>query len=160
MDPLWRTFKMYPIFNRWVHCGQVLSVPTMYSPCAHWVYGSLSPVSTSLYLAQRQALSKNIISLHVPQCLYMPVSLPCIDSIDPVLLTDHPENIELWLPSTFPPSSLHAQCVDGLPQLECRLWCTQAAVRPPFWALLGSLNFDYAFLTFSDLPSVTVPSLF
>ena len=47
VDPLWRTFKMYPIFNHWVHCGQVLSVPTMYSPCAHWVYVSLSPVSTS-----------------------------------------------------------------------------------------------------------------
>ena len=44
VDPLWRTFKMYPIFNHWVHCGQVLSVPTMYLPCVHWVYGSLSPV--------------------------------------------------------------------------------------------------------------------
>ena len=48
VDPLWRTFKMYPIFNHWVHCGQVLSVPTMYSPCAHWVYGSLSPVGVVL----------------------------------------------------------------------------------------------------------------
>ena len=48
VDPLWRTFKMYPIFNHWVHCGQVLSVPTMYSPCAHWVYGSLSPVWSAL----------------------------------------------------------------------------------------------------------------
>ena len=37
---------MYPNFNCWVHCGQVLSVPTMYSPCAHWVYESLSPVNT------------------------------------------------------------------------------------------------------------------
>ena len=44
VDPLWRTFKMCPIFNHWVHCGQVLSVPIMYSPCAHWVYVSLSPV--------------------------------------------------------------------------------------------------------------------
>ena len=44
VDPLQRTFKMYPIFNHWVHCGQVLSVPTMYSPCAHWIYVSLSPV--------------------------------------------------------------------------------------------------------------------
>ena len=48
VDPLRRTFKMYPIFNHWVHCGQVLSVPTMYSPCAHWVYGSLSPVGVVL----------------------------------------------------------------------------------------------------------------
>ena len=48
VDPLQRTFKMYPIFNHWVHCGQVLSVPTMYSPCAHWVYGSLSPVELPL----------------------------------------------------------------------------------------------------------------
>ena len=46
VDPLWRTFKIYPIFTHWVHCGQVLSVPTMYSPCAHWVYGSLSPVTS------------------------------------------------------------------------------------------------------------------
>ena len=45
VDPLWRTFKMYPIPNHWVHCGQVLSVPTMYSPCAHWIYVFLSPVS-------------------------------------------------------------------------------------------------------------------
>ena len=45
VDLLRRTFKMYPIFNHWVHCDQVLSVPTMYSPCAHWVYGSLSPVN-------------------------------------------------------------------------------------------------------------------
>ena len=44
VDPVRRTFKMYPIFNHWVHCGQVLSVPTMYSPCAHWIYVSLSPV--------------------------------------------------------------------------------------------------------------------
>ena len=44
VDPSQRTFKMYLIFNCWVHCGQMLSVPTMYSPCTHWVYGSLSPV--------------------------------------------------------------------------------------------------------------------
>ena len=61
MDPLQRTFKMYPNFNHWVHCGQVLSVPTMYSPCAHWVYGSLSPVggswevrSVGQYLPQKE----------------------------------------------------------------------------------------------------------
>ena len=52
VDPLQRTFKIYPIFNHWVHCGQVLSVPTMYSPCAHWVYGSLSPVWSTLYSIQ------------------------------------------------------------------------------------------------------------
>ena len=61
MDPLQRTFKIYPNFNHWVHCGQVLSVPTMYSPCAYWVYGSLSPVggswevrSISRYLPQKE----------------------------------------------------------------------------------------------------------
>ena len=31
-------------------------------------------------------------------------------------------------------------------------------VRPPFWALLSSLDFDYAFPTFPDLPSISVPS--
>ena len=76
---------------------------------------------------QRRALSKNIASLHVPQRLYMPVSQPYIDSIDPVLLADRPERIELWLPSAFPPSSLHAHCTDGLPELEYRLRCAQAA---------------------------------
>ena len=34
----------------------------------------------------------------------------------------------------------------------------QVVVQPPFWALLGSLDFDYAFLTFPDLPSISVPS--
>ena len=76
---------------------------------------------------QRRALSKNIAGLHVPQHLYMPVSQPYINSIDPVLLTDCPERIKLWLPSAFPPSSLHAHCTDGLPELEYRLHCAQAA---------------------------------
>ena len=57
----------------------------------------------------------------------MPVSQPYIDSIDPVLLANRPERIELWLPSAFPPSSLHAHCTDGLPELEYRLRCAQAA---------------------------------
>ena len=69
---------------------------------------------------------KNITGLHVPQRLYMPVSQPYIDSIDPVLLADHPERIELWLPSAFPPSSLHTHCTDSLPELEYWLCCAQA----------------------------------
>ena len=36
---------MCPIFDCWVHCGQVLSVTTMCSICAHWVFTPLSPVS-------------------------------------------------------------------------------------------------------------------
>lgn len=83
--------------------------------------------STNSYLRQRQALSKNITRLRIPQRLYIPGSEPLLDAIDPVLVADHPENVELWLPSALPPASRDAQCNDGLPQLEYRLRCAQAA---------------------------------
>ena len=56
----------------------------------------------------------------------MPGSQPFLDSTDPVLLIDHPENIQLWLPSAFPSSSRDALCMEGLPLLEYRLRCAQA----------------------------------
>lgn len=49
-----------------------------------------------------------------------------LNVIDPILVADHPENIELWLPSALPPATRHNQCVDGLPQLEYRLRFAQA----------------------------------
>ena len=44
-----------------------------------------------------------------------------LDQIDPVLLADHPENVELWLPSDIPQPRREGQCTSGLPQLEYRL---------------------------------------
>ena len=77
------------------------------------------------YLGQCHSLSKNIVNLHVPQCLYIPGSEPLLDAIDPILLADHPENIELFLPSAFPPASCNTQCAAGLPELEYQLRCAQ-----------------------------------
>ena len=79
------------------------------------------------YLGQRRSLSKNIVNLHVPQRLYIPGSKPLLNAIDPILLADHPENIELFLPSTFPPASRDTRCAAGLPELEYWLRCAQAA---------------------------------
>jgi len=82
--------------------------------------------SVNSYLGQRQALSRNISSLHPLQCLYIPGSAPFLDAVNTVLLANHPENVTLWLPSALP-SALHkTQCVTGLPQLEYRLRYAQA----------------------------------
>ena len=48
----------------------------------------------------------------------MPGSQLLLDSIDPVTLVDHPESIQLWLPSTFPSSSCDVICTEGLLLLE------------------------------------------
>ena len=83
--------------------------------------------SASVYLEQRQVLSKNIAALHILQRVYIPGSKPLLDNINPVTLADHPEDIKLWLPSALPPGSRNAQCVGNLPQLEFRLRSVQAA---------------------------------
>ena len=83
--------------------------------------------STGSYLAQRQALSKGITSLHVPQRLYIPGSQSSLNAIDTILLADHPENVELWLPSALPSASRDTQCAINLPQIEYQLRCAQAA---------------------------------
>ena len=49
-----------------------------------------------------------------------------LNGVDPTLLADHPENVELWFPSTLPSASRNTQCVVGLPQLEYRLRFAQA----------------------------------
>lgn len=76
---------------------------------------------------RRRVLSKNITNIRVPQRLYMPGSEPLINAIDPVLLADHPENVELWFPSDLPSASRDAQCIPGLPKLEYQLRHAQAA---------------------------------
>jgi len=56
----------------------------------------------------------------------MPGTDSLLNTIDPILLADHPENFELWLPSALPPASRDAQCIKGLPKLEYRLRFAQA----------------------------------
>lgn len=57
----------------------------------------------------------------------MPGVIPDLDAVDPVLLADHPENVGLHLPSTLPSGLREAYCTEGLPLLEYRLRCAQAA---------------------------------
>jgi len=88
-------------------------------------YGYSEDPSNS-FVERRQALAKNITSLRDPQRLYMSgTDSPNI--IDPIVLADHPENVELWLPSALPLASRDAQCIEGLPELEYRLRFAQAA---------------------------------
>lgn len=56
----------------------------------------------------------------------MPGVEPLFDAVDPLLLADHPEKIDLWLPSALPPASRISGCVDGLSQVEYRLRFAQA----------------------------------
>ena len=57
----------------------------------------------------------------------MPGAGALLDNIDPVLLADRPQDVELWLPSALPSASRDVQCVMGLPRLEYRLRFAQAA---------------------------------
>ena len=79
-----------------------------------------------MFLERRRNLSRNITNLHVPQRLYIPGSEPLLDAIDPILLADSPESVELWLPSALPPASRDAQCIEDLPRLEYRMRYAQA----------------------------------
>lgn len=56
----------------------------------------------------------------------MPGAASLFGAIDPILLADHPENVELWLPSALPSSSRDTWCVRGLPLHEYRLRVAQA----------------------------------
>ena len=82
--------------------------------------------SRNSFVERRRALSKSIANLREPQRLYIPASASFIDAIDPTFLAEHPESVELWLPSAFPFGARDAQCVKGLPQLEYRLRYAQA----------------------------------
>ena len=62
-------------------------------------YGYSKDPSNS-FVEHRQALAKNITSLRDPQRLYM-LGTDSPNIIDPIVLADHPENVELWLPSAL-----------------------------------------------------------
>jgi len=79
------------------------------------------------FVARRREVIKAINSLHAPQRLYMPGADSLLDAIDPIILADHPENIDLWLPSSLPPASRDSQCIGGLARLEFRLRFAQAS---------------------------------
>ena len=79
-----------------------------------------------MFLERRRNLSRNITNLHVPQRLYIPGSKPLLNVIDPILLADSPESVELWLPLALPPASRDAQCIEDLPQLKYRMRYAQA----------------------------------
>lgn len=80
---------------------------------------------SSSFVERRRILTKNIDDLRDPQRLYIP-GASSLSAIDPILLADHPERVELSLPSTLPSASRNTQCVDGLPRLEYRLRVAQA----------------------------------
>jgi hypothetical protein len=71
--------------------------------------------------ARRRTLSRNIIAIREPQRRYMNGIGHLLDSVDPILLADHPENIQLWLPSDLSPSTHNECCIPELPHLEYRL---------------------------------------
>ena len=50
----------------------------------------------------------------------------CSLEVDPTLLANHPENVQIWFPSTLPSASRDTQCAKGLPRLEYRLRFAQA----------------------------------
>ena len=78
------------------------------------------------FVERRRVLTRSIGKLHTPQRLYMPGVASAIDEIDQVLLADHPERVDLCLPSDLLSISRDAQCVAGLPEVEYRLRCAQA----------------------------------
>ena len=38
---------MYSAFDHWAYWSHMLTVISMFSPCTQWVFGALSPVSTT-----------------------------------------------------------------------------------------------------------------
>ena len=74
----------------------------------------------SSFHERRRALSRSISAIQDPRRLYINVDNH-LDSIDPILLADHPENVQLWLPSNLSPSTRDERCVPDLPHLEYRL---------------------------------------
>jgi hypothetical protein len=69
----------------------------------------------------RLTLSRSISNIRDPQRLYMNGVSHLLDRVDPVLLADHPENVQLWLPSDLSPSVRKQWCTPDLPSLEYRL---------------------------------------
>ena len=78
------------------------------------------------FVERRQTLTKDIDGLRIPRRLYMPGVESSLDMIDPNILADHPETVDLWLPSALPPTLRDTQCIKGLPEIEYRLRVAQA----------------------------------
>ena len=83
--------------------------------------------SSDSFAVRRRALITSINNLHVPQRLYMPGAESLLDDIDPLVLADRPQDVELWLPSALPSTSRDGQCIGGLARIEYRLRFAQAA---------------------------------
>jgi hypothetical protein len=64
-----------------------------------------------------------------------------LDGIDIVLITDHPENVQLWLPSDLPQSSRDELCTPGLASME---------YHHRYAAAIGALQDIRRFLQFSQ----------
>ena len=63
----------------------------------------------------------------------------------------------------YPCALMHWFSTFGLkPDPDTGMWVVvpdyNYGVRPPLWAFLGSLNFDYAFPMFPNVPLISVPS--
>ena len=83
--------------------------------------------SAATFPERRRAVSRSINNLRIPQRLYMPGVVADLDVIDTTLLAERPEDVKLYLPSSLSLRLRDAQCVAGLPLLEYRLRCAQAA---------------------------------
>ena len=81
---------------------------------------------SSSFVERRQTLTKDIDSLRSPQRLYMPGVESSLDMVEPNILADRPETVDLRLPSALPPALRDTQCVKGLPEIEYRLRVAQA----------------------------------
>ena len=73
---------------------------------------------SDLFVERRRTLTKDIDSLRNPQRFYMPGVEPLLDMINPILLADRPESVDLQLPSTIPPTLRDTQCIKELPEIE------------------------------------------
>lgn len=56
----------------------------------------------------------------------MPGASTFLNDVDLTIITEAPKTVKLWLPSQPPPNSRNKSCINGLPNLEFRLWLAQA----------------------------------
>lgn len=84
-------------------------------------YDEGDEISTGSFHERRRTLARSISAIRDPQRLYMDGIGHLLDNIDPILLADHPENIQLWLPSDLSSSTRDQCCIPDLPRLEYRL---------------------------------------
>jgi len=63
-------------------------------------------------------------SIYIPGLLQLQADLAA-GSPQAVVLSIQPEDVELWLSSNLPPGRQHAMCIEGLPEMENKLWTAQ-----------------------------------